>query len=475
MQTIKDQIALMRQTETPGQWVIAVQTPSGLAFQGQGSNGFNEFRHFLLPDIVAHIYYLVDKLQLPMLHQKYLCRALMITWIGSESKVPIIDICKLTSSLAFQDTFSPVFASVFGRDVTKVQMAVQDILGPQLPHPSFKNLLEPLQNGFIVYTAKEKRQRPQIVTMVSQKQVKKLLTVSTSPNQLSPVQRSSLQRVNQPLVRQNPKLSQEVVKMQENLQRLEMSQPNAFRDELSDTLEENDIALIQSFVASMGIPKSKVLPKPMSSSTDGTFLTQLKPPSQKSGLNAERIKQDQQKKLEVEQQKKHQEQEKLKQQLLEKQKQQQQEKQNLLDLEKQQQIEKEAQKTKQTQQKLMTQTSLLETIQHKFTEQKMTQTNQFLVKSIHQMNDKPSPDNAKAVKQCLNKAAMAFLILESGKRGVMKKDFNQTLVAVKEFLPANADQVLKRLIQGANADISVDETVSQVDEWVTFLAKYLGI
>lgn len=46
----------------------------------------------------------------------------------------------------------------------------------------------------------------------------------------------------------------------------------------------------------------------------------------------------------------------------------------------------------------------------------------------------------------LNKAAMSFLIIEAGKRGVMKKDFSQTLVAIKPFLPDGGDAVLKKMI-----------------------------
>ena len=69
---------------------------------------------------------------------------------------------------------------------------------------------------------------------------------------------------------------------------------------------------------------------------------------------------------------------------------------------------------------------------------------------------------------------MAFLIIESGKKGAMKKDFNQTLMAIKEFLPEGADQVLKRLIQGSNQEISVDEVISQLELWVSFLTQFFG-
>lgn len=86
------------------------------------------------------------------------------------------------------------------------------------------------------------------------------------------------------------------------------------------------------------------------------------------------------------------------------------------------------------------------------------------------MNDQTA-DKAKGLKQSLNKAAMAFLIIESSKHQVMKKDFNQTLQGVKQFLPAGGDQTLKHLIQGANATISPQEATSQFEDWINLLKE----
>lgn len=80
-------------------------------------------------------------------------------------------------------------------------------------------------------------------------------------------------------------------------------------------------------------------------------------------------------------------------------------------------------------------------------------------------------DKAKGLKQSLNKAAMAFLIIESSKHQVMKKDFNQTLQGVKQFLPKGGDQTLKHLIQGANAAISPQEATSQFEDWINLLKE----
>lgn len=64
---------------------------------------------------------------------------------------------------------------------------------------------------------------------------------------------------------------------------------------------------------------------------------------------------------------------------------------------------------------------------------------------------------------------MTFLIAEAGRRGVMKKDFTQTLASLQPFLPPDGENVIKRLIQGVNIQIQLSECISQVEAWSDLL------
>eukprot|EP00703_Trepomonas_sp_PC1_P005449 JAP91157.1 Hypothetical protein TPC1_17306 [Trepomonas sp. PC1] len=416
-QSIKDQIALLRQNEQTNQWLLTIQSGQNIQFQGQGSNGFQEFKHFLLPDIVAHIYFLVDRQQLPSLHQKFFCRAVVITWIGQEATISSSDVMRLTQNLAFQDAFCPNLCHIVAQTLPELQQSLDDAICNA--NYSFKHFLEPIQNGFIVFTQKEKKTQPKIVAMVTQRSVQKQQMLSSKISEQR--EYKAQPRMNQPLVRQNPKLNQEITKLQENIKQVQ----NQTKDENSETLEDQDISMIQNLVASMG-----VMPKNPQKNSSLTQLQQVK-----TSPKEETKKFVKQKESPRPEPVKHQ---------------------------------------VSLQDKINSCLEFQQKIHQRFLEQKTSQGNQLLIDQLTKFKSKIDGNSAKATKQVINKAAMAFLIIESGKKGAMKKDFNQTLAAVKEFLPEGGDQVLKRLIQGANQEISVDEVINQLETWVAFLKQFFA-
>lgn len=178
--------------------------------------------------------------------------------------------------MSFAESFSPNACHIIARDPDKIMSVVDQMVSGQIPHVSFRHILQPQQHGFIVFSAKEKRPSPKVVTMVTYRQLDKpnSQTLSISPTRISPSPPVKfVQRSNQPLCRPNPKLAGEVSKLKQTAEKLSQQESlvNLKQEEPSDSLEDCEIAVIQNFISSMG-PQAPH----RTQSTTSAFLTDVK-------------------------------------------------------------------------------------------------------------------------------------------------------------------------------------------------------
>lgn len=240
-----------------------------------------------------------------------------------------------------------------------------------------------------------------------------------------------VQRSNQPLCRPNPKLAGEVSKLKQTAEKLSQqeSQVNQRQEEPSDSLEDCEIAVIQNFISSMGSQAPR-----RTQSTTSAFLTDVKDESEPlrktetNSLKAEQVltkigagisQKPLMKKIEpdsssampnTKQTKAASPQAKSS---------------KIPELASSKTSEKESSNELRT--KLATLVSQLEQLMPKIKQRKLASGLENVQKTGKTLMNDQTADKAKGLKQSLNKAAMAFLIIESSKHQVMKKDFNQTL------------------------------------------------
>lgn len=98
------------------------------------------------------------------------------------------DVNKMTQSMSFAEAFSPNACHILARDPDRIMNVVDQMVSGQIPHVSFRHVLQPQQHGFIVFSAKEKRPSPRVVTMVTYRALDKPAsqTLSISPSKISP-------------------------------------------------------------------------------------------------------------------------------------------------------------------------------------------------------------------------------------------------------------------------------------------------